>query len=777
MDNKTRIWSFLFAILIQLTSFGQQVSIPDHPWEDFYLTTDRDLYIAGETIWFSVRSTGKEKPENNISSNVIYLELYDHTNKVINRGKFPLHEGHASGALNIPGEQPNAVYFLRAYTQYLKNFDPDLFPMKIITIINPTIPLTKENKTELNTVVLRPANGNLVAGIPAQLAFKVPKEMIQEVSAVALSRQDTILTEEVRFYENGLGGIDFTPMEGQQYSLKINLKSGDSIISPLPPVASSGFVLKFMDEHDDLVYTMQKSEASPFAGNKRYYLRISGQDLGLLYYDSLSGVSPVTSFSITKEQLSEGLNYFYLTNENSEVLDFSIYYNTPAKPLSASIEGPKKSYKPGEQVALRLDIPALGEGDVAAVSVAVCKKGVNRPINLVLPEWLINNPLLFRPGYLKQESVDVGLLDQLNLAFILHQPELANNTALISAIKASELQLEYFPEVRRASISGYVKTKPAGTPVSGSMVFLSYIGNHTEIHVNETREDGYFVFSLQPYHNQQDLFLCTLDGDPGEEILINNDFAGQFAPPAIIPIDVDTSDRKLLEEMYINQQITALNKTTNLQPEQAVDYRLGFGTPDISIRLEDYIDLPSMEVVLNEIVPYVKVRKKKAEYRITILDSETGLSYENHLILVDNIPVTNVNELMQIHPAKVEKVDVINRTYILGDNTFKGILMVTTLTENFGGISLPPDAVFLKYPLFNEEMSFAEPRPGKEVGDMLHQVDLRNTLYWNPNLILDHEQTISFYASDHESDYEIVIRGTTRSGKVVVGRAAINVAR
>ena len=149
---------------------AQHVYIPDAPLEAFQLTTDRDLYIAGEMIQFSTLCIGVDSPEKLPLSKVIYLELFDAERKIIQRGKFNFKDGCSSGQLKIPQEQNSGVYYLRAYTQYLRNFHHDTWPLKVITIINPSIPLTKRNDQPNNSVTIYPSGGKLVSGLHAEVA-------------------------------------------------------------------------------------------------------------------------------------------------------------------------------------------------------------------------------------------------------------------------------------------------------------------------------------------------------------------------------------------------------------------------------------------------------------------------------------------------------------------------------------------------------------------------------------------------------------------------------
>jgi len=359
---------------------------------------------------------------------------------------------------------------------------------------------------------------------------------------------------------------------------------------------------------------------------------------------------------------------------------------------------------------------------------------------------------------------------------MLYQPELKSRKDLMREIINDKQELIYMPETRNISISGYVKNMSTREAVPGSRVFLSYVGSNTQIHINETKEDGFFIFPIVPYRFSQYLFLCTFDENPDQEILINNDYSTRFPSLTNIPLDIDTNDKKLLEELFINHQLLNLSQADQQINMQSKDtYIPGPGTPGISIRPEDYIDLSSMEVVLNEIVPFVKVRKRKGNYRLTVLDSETGLSYENPLILIDNIPLDDLNELMQIHPANVEHIDVINRTYMIGDHTFRGIIMVKTHTENFGGITLPMDAVFLEYPMITADRSFLQRDHKIKSENGLIQADFRNVLYWHPNFRISSDTSLSFYTSDHTSDYEIIIRGITKKGESVIGSSQFGV--
>ncbi|HET7819398.1 MAG TPA: MG2 domain-containing protein, partial [Bacteroidia bacterium] len=107
--------------------------------ENVIFSTDRTLYIAGETILFKANSILSEKATSPIS-NVLYIELYDKNFKVISKSKAQIKNGICVSSMEIPSDIITGNYYIRAYTQYMRNFKKELFYTNQLTIINPDLP-------------------------------------------------------------------------------------------------------------------------------------------------------------------------------------------------------------------------------------------------------------------------------------------------------------------------------------------------------------------------------------------------------------------------------------------------------------------------------------------------------------------------------------------------------------------------------------------------------------------------------------------------------------
>ena len=107
------------------------------PLEDIYLHIDRDKYIAGEDIWFSIYNIDREKESLSARSVVAYLELLNPWNKSVIQKRLQLSGGRGEGNFAIPDSVSSGMYTIRAYTNWMKNFLPENCFIHDIDIYNP----------------------------------------------------------------------------------------------------------------------------------------------------------------------------------------------------------------------------------------------------------------------------------------------------------------------------------------------------------------------------------------------------------------------------------------------------------------------------------------------------------------------------------------------------------------------------------------------------------------------------------------------------------------
>jgi hypothetical protein len=95
------------------------------PREEIYVHTDRDLYIAGEEIRFSIFLFDRQTETLTGKSRIAYFEILNPANRPVVQKRTGLYNGTGSGLAVLPDTLSPGTYTLRAYTNWMKNFMPD----------------------------------------------------------------------------------------------------------------------------------------------------------------------------------------------------------------------------------------------------------------------------------------------------------------------------------------------------------------------------------------------------------------------------------------------------------------------------------------------------------------------------------------------------------------------------------------------------------------------------------------------------------------------------
>ncbi len=374
------------------------------------------------------------------------------------------------------------------------------------------------------------------------------------------------------------------------------------------------------------------------------------------------------------------------------------------------------------------------------------------------------------------------LKSPLNLSVSVVKKGTILNTDLLrlntkSEIENSNLIIKWIPDIRDVSISGIAYYKNTKKPVSNLSIYISAFKDPAQIHIIKTKQNGDFIYSLNSLKDRQDIFIgFRSENDEEIELQINNDFSTSFSNFKPIPLSIDSSYRLLIEEMNINHQAGNIYKTDpGLSEIAAEPLPFNFINPPVSVNLDKYINTPTLEMVFNELIPRCIVNKRQGSYFLTVVNDAENLLYKDPLVLIDNIPIFDMNELMKINPSQIEKIACYPLPFILGDNIIEGLVLINTRTENFGDIQMPEGSVFINYQTISTSNRFEAPLYDSEDRIKSRLADFRTTLYWNPQLVLADKKTIQFYSSDHNSEYDVIVMGFSGDGNYFYGKTSFSV--
>lgn len=775
----------IFSLLILLNSAislaqTNSIIIPTEPVEQVILHTDRDLYLSGEKIWFNAECYLTNENSGFNLSNILYIELYNHNKVYISKKKFKITNGAAYGSIDIPEIFASGNYFLRAYTQFEKNYHPGHFYTSIITILNPLTPLEEGSSTTLNADInIIPENGILVNGIASKIAYQIPANRSSNIEKMTITDSNKQKAADIIRINDKQGYFTLSTDKNLNYNLNLFYSNGDTIVQALPDSKESGLLLKTNTDFDDYVVVdiiqcqslLEKNKAQEFT------LQIKSSNLHTYVDQKIALEKLKNNLVFPTNELGYGLHYILLMDKEEKIIGISSVYIS-SEEVKLKVSTSKEVYKPRDLVKLNIEPEIFKYKDEYNVSISVVKKGTSNEKNLLL-NYATQNPQL-SISYMDSHNLGSILTKQeQNFLMILLNKNLSVNGFYNQLISSETKTLKWFPEIRDVSISGLVLNKISGEVVSDVAVFASVFKEHPQFHISKTNENGEFIFSLNNYVRNQD--VCLLAESPplsNFEIRVNNDFSKDFPQIKDVALNIDTTQKSLYEEMYINHQAGKSFKTEIGTKELGVShFPFSFSDPQTTIIMDDYIKPPDLETAIKELFPDVKIHKSKGRYSMSIKNYKDMKIYHSPLVMVDNIPITDIKELLTVPINNIVSVEVHKEPIILGDNFIKGVFRVITNTKDFGGISIPKGSVFLEYQTISPSYAFDPQHYSSNDKRSNTIADFRNLLYWEPHIKLKEKNTISFYTSDHCSDYDIIIKGNNKKGKTFYKKYSLKVSK
>ncbi len=738
------------------------------PAEKIFVHTDKSLYIAGEIIWFKAYTTDAtlNKPLN--ISKVTYVEILDTAGKAIMQAKIGMQKGSGNGSAYLPLTINSGNYVLRAYTNWMKNFSPAFFFEKPLTIINTQkiSPAVQGIKKDSFNVSFFPEGGNLVHNINAKVAFKAADAYGKGFNfrGSLLDDNDTLL--HFNPLHAGIGNFSFTPQAGHVYKAVIQLPAGGSLIKELPAPYPTGYTMQVNNESGAIQVIVQTN-----TGNTApVYLFIHSRHV-VKYNAAATPVNGKAVFNINKQTLNSGISHLTVFNSDKKPVCERLFFKPPQQQLRISLQAEMPTYTTRKKIDISYTATGSHAGDSSNLSMAVYRVDSLQPLDetfidqyLLLASDLagpIENPAWYFTDTSAQteEALDNLLLTQGWRRF-KWQDVLQNNKQYFT----------YVPEYNGHIITGTVTSQPTGKPVMNVETYLSAPGLRTQFTTAVSDSSGKLGYEMKNFYGSGSITLQTSQARKNNyQLTINNPFSSMPATTVPQLFLLPAANPVTLQQHSLSMQVQNIYSAekSNRFSLPVSDTSAFYLHPDATYYLDDYTRFTTMEEILREYVKLVNVRKREGIYYLDVFDlSGNKILTSNPLVLLDGVPIQDMNELLKLDPLKLRKLDVVNRRYIMGATIFDGILNWESINGDMAGYTLPPAAITLDYAALNEEREFYSPVYDMPANAGSHLPDFRNLLYWNPNITTSGSNTqhAVFYSSDLPGKYVVVLQGISASG-------------
>ena len=749
--------------------------------EKLFVHTDKSFYVAGEIVWCKVYNVDASTHQPTDISKVSYIEIINKENKPVLQAKISMQNGTGNGSFLLPFSMASGNYILRAYTNWMKNFNPEFFFEKQMTIVNTL--KNSESQTDVDTtaydIQFFPEGGNLVNRLESNVAFKVVNQYGQGTSFLGFllnGKNDTLLRfQPLKF---GMGRFSFTPKKEETYQAVI--KVNDRLITkPLPSRYEQGYVMKLMsadNQHLSVsVTTNIRSSESPV------YLFVHSGDKTVM-----AQTKPMTDgkaeFVLDKNTLPEGISHITLFNNAHQPLCERLYCKPPKRQLAIDVTTDATVQNTRHKIQLRIDTKDSARPIDANLSLSVFRlDSLQAPeaTNLFNYLWLgseIKGTIESPDYYLNDSSEEAReALDNLMLTQGWRRFQW---NALLQNTKPF---FHFLPEYEGQIITGKITNGTTGLPASGVATYFSVPGEKFAFGNAASDDSGNISWTVASrFYGSGEAIAQTGDTTANQyRIILTDPFSTQPFASSLLPFHLS----EIWKESLLNNSINAQAQNAYLADERQrfiipeIDTSAFYGKPDKRYLLDDYTRFPTMEEVMREFVTEVRVNKGGEQYHYTVDNLPYRVFFKGEpLVLLDGVPVWDVNKIIAFNPLLVKGLDVVTHKYYLGSQIYNGIVSYSTYKGDATGLELNPDAVQTEYEGLQLEREFYTPvyETPQQTGSRIP--DFRNVLYWSPDVNTDSQgkATVTFYTSDLPGNYAVTLQGNTVKG--LAGSRTITIA-
>ncbi len=749
--------------------------------EKIYVQTDKTFYMAGEVCWFKAFCLDAASRKSSPLSGIVYVELLDRNNIPVLQSKLRLEGGQGAGSFYLPMSLASDNYRLRAYTRWMQNEGQESFFTSMISVGNPSLAVAglvvEKPSYDLQFF---PEGGTMLENIPVKLAFRMADARGHGISVtgVILNEQmDTLV--HFATYKFGLGSCTFLPLKGGRYTALVRLPDGKLLRMKLSEVRQNGYSLSL--NQDSAGNRMASVEASSLYKQSNPVLVLRSGDVIKARW-TLNLKEGRASQQIDKMLLADGISVLTLYAGGMQPVAERLVFSIPAKKLVLRADSLRGQYQPRKLVHVQLHgLDELKQPDGAFLSVAVSRSDsleAGEQESLFTVAWLrpeirgiIEDADFYEHPELKGWSMAME-----NLLMVQGWRGFSNqetNPAAESRQAGGPHPAFRFPELNgEHTVLGKVTSRSTGRPAAGVLGYLSFPGTRLQFYVSKTDSAGILRFYTHDLFGPTEL-IAQLQPDDAAlyQLEIENPFSTSYPTGKLPTLKPNYSLFHPLTRRSIAMQVQNVFHEVSLRKfaRSAADTGSFYGKPDLAFKLDEYTRFTTMEEVLREFIHNTQLTIHQKKFQIRVLHPyETAFFKEDPLILYDGIPVFSTDLMVRQDPLKIRKIELVDTYFLYGPLASSGILSFSSYHGDFPGLQLDPKIQVLDYEGLQNRRVFYAPVYETSAAVNSRMPDFRTTLLWLPLLTLEKGLAgeISFYTSDLEGKYSIVIQGMSAQGRI-----------
>lgn len=359
--NAMKNLPLLLLLLLINTLTAQQSKKINEAYTDYfnlsreipYLHLNKTTFVKGENIWFKAYILNLNSKKLHRETSNLYCSLFDENGILIDQKLVYVKNGMASGNFKTDASFKDKNYYIKASTNYMKNFKEDEAYVQEISIVNNS-PITSSEKDNSLDFQLLPEGGYLISNTYNSLGIIVKNAMNNgvRIKKGEILENNKVLTS---FSTNkfGLAKVNIFLKPKNSYKSRITLNNNSVIVKEFPTIEQKGINLHVNNPHTkvtEFVFSTNKNTLQDIA-NKNYYFLIHNTNhylkRKLIFRPGIERLS----FLMNNKKLQPGTNIITLFNSENKPIAERVFFNYNNS-LFADVETSYKSTKDSLEISI-----------------------------------------------------------------------------------------------------------------------------------------------------------------------------------------------------------------------------------------------------------------------------------------------------------------------------------------------------------------------------------------------------------------------------------------
>ena len=346
------------------------------PREVAYVHLNKSTYIKGEMLGLTAYVFDKTKSQLSTNSTNLYCTIEDSQGKRIKEDLIMLIKGVSNNAFKIDSTFTTGNYVIKAYTNWMRNFDEQNYFVSSFAVVDPDI--TPESVAEKSEVIqldiqVLPESGHAIYNAQNTYGIIVKNQYGKGIpnlkAAVIQNNLDTINKFSLNRF--GIAKTPLKPSKGNTYEIVVNY-NGEDYNMPISDIKDQGVVMSVKAMRDKtLVSVFNNKLTDP---NKTYKLVLHNGNQINSWEFKINAEDNKQEKLFDNKILYKGINIFTLFDQDNNPLLERLFFNYQGIETN-TVSGINFIKKDNDSVNVNIKMPNINPNQFNNLSISILPQG------------------------------------------------------------------------------------------------------------------------------------------------------------------------------------------------------------------------------------------------------------------------------------------------------------------------------------------------------------------------------------------------------------------